>query len=381
MPSPTLSAVLLNYNHGRYLPESLGAILAQDYVPKQVIVVDDGSTDDSAQILDSFRAKAPHLVVARHEANRGVVAALRTGVERATGDYLYLGAADDRVLPGFFAKSMSLLAAHPGAGLCCAGAMTFGHHARARWLHKAAGAGRFLPPDRVAADIASIDGIAVHTAVVHRQAFLDAGGYLPDLRWNSDWFAYHVVAFRHGLCHVPETLALWRLDEGSFSTAGGRDPAARRAVVERVFDLLESDAYRDVAPRFTESGVLGGLGPDAVLLARERGLPWRPMVSWLKADDYGALLAAGGDRDFRAAVVAEWRADGPRGMVAVPALAAATADPDPGVRRAAVLTIARVVWDYSRVCRAAMTAAARGLAWAIRLHRAAATAGTRAKRR
>jgi len=56
---PTLSVVMANYNHARFLPESLGAILEQSYRLTEIIVLDDASTDKSADIIEVFTRKEP----------------------------------------------------------------------------------------------------------------------------------------------------------------------------------------------------------------------------------------------------------------------------------------------------------------------------------
>src|SRR5207245_2608164 len=57
--SATLSVLMPNFDHARFLPESLGAILEQSYPPCEVIVIDDGSTDDSVEVLEKIAARHP----------------------------------------------------------------------------------------------------------------------------------------------------------------------------------------------------------------------------------------------------------------------------------------------------------------------------------
>ena len=115
---PTLSVLFPNYNHARFLPESLGAFLAQSYRPVEIIIIDDASTDNSVEVIETFARREPRLRLIRNERNMGVVPNMNRLVEMASGDYVYLSAADDKVLPGFFEKSMALLSQYPQAGLC-----------------------------------------------------------------------------------------------------------------------------------------------------------------------------------------------------------------------------------------------------------------------
>jgi hypothetical protein len=121
--------------------------------------------------------------------------------------------------------------------------------------------------------IPGILGIPGHASIIKRSAFLDAGAYISDLKWHCDWFNSLVVAFRQGICHIPESLALMRMLPTSYSATGTRDPLARRQVYEQVAHLLETEKFCDVAPLFYASGVLYRMNADFFLpLHQQRGI-------------------------------------------------------------------------------------------------------------
>ena len=120
MSSPTLSVVMGNYNHSRYLVESIPAILNQSFRPKELIIIDDASTDNSVEIIEGFAKKDPIIRFYKNEKNLGNAATYIKAYELITGDYFNLAAADDLVLPGLFEKTMAMLAKYPNAGYCSA---------------------------------------------------------------------------------------------------------------------------------------------------------------------------------------------------------------------------------------------------------------------
>jgi glycosyltransferase involved in cell wall biosynthesis len=119
MSSPTLTVVMPNYNHSRYLPKSLDALANRERPPEELIVIDDGSTDDSWSIIQDFAARYPFIRALKNDQNRGAEFTVSRALDLATGDYVCGAAADDFVKPGFVEKSMALLARYPQAGLCC----------------------------------------------------------------------------------------------------------------------------------------------------------------------------------------------------------------------------------------------------------------------
>jgi glycosyltransferase involved in cell wall biosynthesis len=112
---PNLSVVLANYNHGGFLQECLEAILAQSRPADEILVVDDGSTDDSLDVLAVLAVKHPLIQVIRNQQNMGVPYSQERGLSLCSGQYLFFPAVDDRILPGMFEKSMAILEQHPEA--------------------------------------------------------------------------------------------------------------------------------------------------------------------------------------------------------------------------------------------------------------------------
>src|SRR5438477_610601 len=94
---PTLSVIVPNYNHARYLDMSLPAILKQSVPPLELIVIDDASTDNSREVLRRFAARNPLVRLVENPKNLGVMPNIRAGVEMARGEYVYVGSADDEI--------------------------------------------------------------------------------------------------------------------------------------------------------------------------------------------------------------------------------------------------------------------------------------------
>jgi glycosyltransferase involved in cell wall biosynthesis len=274
-----LSVVMPTYKHAHCLPRALNALLGQSVRPREVIVVDDASPDDTRAVLESF-SHDPALVVIHNDRNRGTNESVRIGTSAATGKYLYCTASDDYVLPGFVEKMVGELERHPQAGLCCAWLSVVNEATgeirpnRSGWCDEP----RYFSPDDLEKFIghACIPG---HATILRRTSFDAAGGFLPDLQWHSDWFLNFVVAFREGMCHVPQMLALLSESPGSYAAAGSRSER-EVAAINAIFDRLLASPYEDVLPRFACYGVLSTFGPAVLRAAAGRADRWtRPILS------------------------------------------------------------------------------------------------------
>jgi glycosyltransferase involved in cell wall biosynthesis len=92
---------MCNYNHGRFLPDAVQALLHQRYAFHEIIILDDCSTDNSAEMIEGFASSYPVIKFLRNPRNMGVVHNLNRLIELASGDYICGTAADDVLLPGF----------------------------------------------------------------------------------------------------------------------------------------------------------------------------------------------------------------------------------------------------------------------------------------
>ena len=282
-----------NYNHGRYLPRSLGAIFAQSVQPREVLVVDDASTDNSVAVVEDFAKRHPVLRLVRNEKNRGVVFTMNRGVELTRTRWLVTSAADDYVLPGFYEKSMAMLERHPQAGLSFANdAFQFGEHGEVQanlsgWPERS----DFYEPEGVCRYLRHT--IPGHSSVYRVQALREAGGFDPDLAWYCDWFANLTLAFRHGAVHIPEALAVRVLLDINYSTEA--KPGAKHiAVLKTFFDRIASPAWADVAPYFRKNGAPTYFGTDVIRAAATRPDLWQPHIlgflNGFTHDQYRELL-------------------------------------------------------------------------------------------
>jgi glycosyltransferase involved in cell wall biosynthesis len=114
LKTPLLSALIPNYNHGRYLKQCLAGLVAQTLTDFEIIITDDGSTDGSQDIIREYATRDSRIKPNFFPKNRGIDAVTRELHERTTGKYIYTGASDDFVLnKDFFQRAVTVLEADP----------------------------------------------------------------------------------------------------------------------------------------------------------------------------------------------------------------------------------------------------------------------------
>ena len=216
-----LSAIIPNYNHGAVIGEAIHSIATQSRPPDEIVIVDDGSTDDSAAIIDKLRSTYPTLRLVRLEKNSGAINALNRGIAEARGEFIYFGAADDLVLPGLYASVLEVLEAHPSAAFSCAESIVCDVDTGRRSPRppvRPSYVAAYLSPDDVAAAMRRADNWIISSAAIARRSLvIEAGGLDPALASFADGFLYRHLAFKHGCCFVPQVGAEWRVSSKGYS--------------------------------------------------------------------------------------------------------------------------------------------------------------------
>jgi glycosyltransferase involved in cell wall biosynthesis len=225
---PRMSVVMPNFNHGHLIEQALAAIARQTMLPFEVVVVDDGSTDDSVPRVQSLTASMPWLRIHRHPENRGVNAACNSGLELVSGDFVLFSAADDCLSPEMVERACAAAAAHSRTGI------VFSDHAE---MSADGATTRLIPLD--------LPGVRRHFSggefvrLMQRNFFYfhvssvwfnvellrRLGGFRPDLRWHGDLFAAYAAAFEYGAAYTPGAVSYCRKLPNSYGTVGSRSSA------------------------------------------------------------------------------------------------------------------------------------------------------------
>lgn len=250
---PTLSVVMANYNHGRYLAEAILGIATQSRPPDEFLILDDASTDDSLRIIESFARRFPRIRLLRHERNLGVIAAYQRLFAEARGDYVFAPAVDDIRLPGFLELAMGMAERHPQAGL------VFGVHRRVdeqgrhlqlaesqRWKEPL-----YADPRRFLREYLEVE-LPSHSpapaTIYRRDALLEVGGYPDGLGSWADTFAFRAIGLKYGVCYFPVEVVHCRVLAGSFSQQIHAQPRKMLRQVARATAFMRSPAFRERFP-------------------------------------------------------------------------------------------------------------------------------------
>lgn len=234
MSDAGISVIVPTYNCARFLGEALASVRAQTHPVRDVIVVDDGSTDDTAQVLSAAVAADPHLIVLR-QANAGVARARNAGVARAGGALLAFLDADDVWAPEKLSRQMALWDGR--AALVHTDRRNVGERGS---LPELASQGYALHRGDVFERLLTAGNfITCSTVLMRRDVFERVGGFTthPDIPVCEDWDLWLRAAERHTVQCVDAPLCDYRLHAQGTSRSPDRMCRARLAVIGRALAL------------------------------------------------------------------------------------------------------------------------------------------------
>jgi glycosyltransferase involved in cell wall biosynthesis len=249
-----VSVIIPTYNRADLLPQAIDSVLDQAFSGAEVIVVDDGSTDGTARIL---QARYGDRICYSYQANCGRSAARNRGIAISSAPYLLFLDSDDLLLPGGLQQQVAYLDAHPGVDLLYTDGYFCNEAGRELGLISAA------RPPHLAADILedlviSNVIVACHSAMVRRLA-LDAVGppYFDEaLRGTEDedlWI--RLAAGGRTFAYLDGPTCIYRLHGGNASRFDPSSPAfwkRQESVARSRFKILESDFFPRLSPGVRE---------------------------------------------------------------------------------------------------------------------------------
>lgn len=248
MDTPRISVIIPLYNKEREIGDTLRSVLAQTYQPAEIVVVDDGSTDGSAEVVRGIIAESSghgeSLIKLIPQPNAGECAARNRAIEESSGEYIALLDADDQWQPGFLREIASMICEFPGCGVYCTAFNIVSHD------------GVFpakTPSKRGVVDNFFRDSAHQYIAIpsascIPRRVFDTVGGFPEGMKIAGDLYMWIKIGRRFPVCFSPERLADYS-KVASNRSASTYTPEQTVYSFEELYDPEAPDEYNEFVAR------------------------------------------------------------------------------------------------------------------------------------
>ncbi len=270
----TFDIIIPAYNAARYLPAAIESVMAQDFDDWRILLVNDGSTDGTAEIAARYNRQLGTRMVTITQANAGLPAARNAALRIAAAEYVAILDADDIWLPNRLRESLASLTQRPEAGL------SYGLIARVD--EKGAVLETFMgnpafAEGRIAPYIymRKVE-LPCPTITIRRSCLAEVGEFDETMRATEDRDMWLRVALHYEVAFVPKVIAHYRMSANSMSTDTERMMRAQFRFIDKHFG---APGCGWIARRVARSRVWKQRGETL----SERGQPWRAVLNALRA--------------------------------------------------------------------------------------------------
>ncbi|MDY6936873.1 MAG: glycosyltransferase [Cyanobacteriota bacterium] len=236
-PFPTISVIIPVYNGAGTIQETIESVLSQTFTDFELIIVDDGSTDNTVDVVKSI---GDYRLKVFSYANAGQGESRNRGIDRATGEYLAFVDADDLWTEDKLEKQLAALKENPDAGVAYS------------WVNYIDESSKFIRKGgRIEVNGDAYGHLLLtdflengSNPLVRREAFAEVGGFDKDLPPAEDWDMWLRLAAKYDFVCVPEAQILYRMTSTSQSTNVVRLERSCRRVLDRAFAASKANSLK-----------------------------------------------------------------------------------------------------------------------------------------
>jgi glycosyltransferase involved in cell wall biosynthesis len=207
---PTVSVLITTHNRARLVGDAIESVMAQSYPDWELVIVDDGSTDGTREIVAGHVKQDPRVRYV-YQPNQGLSKSRTRGLELLTGDYAAFLDDDDLYLPDKLERQVGFLEAHPDVALV---------YSQVDLVDARTGQHLRLSPKKPALTFQELLAectIASHSLLVRRACLERLGGFRRDLRGGDDYEMWLRIVRTHRIAFLPGRVGIYRWHDGNMS--------------------------------------------------------------------------------------------------------------------------------------------------------------------
>ena len=251
---PRVSVLMPAYNVEKYVGEAIESILNQTYKDFEFIIINDGSTDNTANIIQEYAKKDKRIKFINNKKNQGLITVLNQGLDLCKGEFIARMDSDDISLPERFAKQIKYMDEHPECGVCGTFAYHFFVSGKKGWIWK-------QPENVLICDLLKRNPM-IHPTVFIRKQVIDNFGikYNKEYKHAEDYGLWLDLIHYTQIHNIPEVLLNYRVHDTNIGVLYNAEQYENAVKIQtRIrasittdpnFDKILQNYHQDIIERF-----------------------------------------------------------------------------------------------------------------------------------
>lgn len=218
-----ISIITTSYNYEEYIKETIESVLAQTYTNWEMIIVDDGSKDNSINTIKEYCEKDKRIKLYQHEngENKGIVESVKLGVEKSTTDWIVFLESDDTICPEYLETKIEVIKKHPDVKFIFNDVNMFGDKERIKEYQKhfiiSKGIlSQYFYPTNLLKHFIGINLVPTFSVVMLKKEILEDIDYNVKFKPLLDWYLWAQLAVDNKFYYIDEKLTNWRMHTNSY---------------------------------------------------------------------------------------------------------------------------------------------------------------------
>lgn len=234
---PKVSVVIPCYNYADYLRLCLQSVFNQTFQDFEIIVVDDGSTDNIELVVRQF--KDPRIKYVRNRVNLGQTKSINIGLKLSSGEFITIIGADDLMLENNLDAKVKLLERNDNAGLCFSNAFVIDKDGNIKQLFYKGGQFPECPYNYFNLLLLKGNFIVASSVLVRRKCYDTLGFYKEDLNYGEDWNMWLRISLHYDFVYINEPLIKYRVHDRNLSKQIYKNFKDKKYIELIIDDLFE----------------------------------------------------------------------------------------------------------------------------------------------
>lgn len=240
--SPLISIVTPTYNRANFLPEAIESVLSQDYENYELLIIDDGSTDNSKDVIEKYMdsKKIRYL----YQSNSGQSVARNRGIEEANGDFICFLDSDNRWLPGKLSASVEAFERNPEADIVYGDVVLIneqGHEFSRKNMKRYSG--------KITTHLLKDNCVSMNTTMSKTNSIRAVGGFSGQVKVADDYDLWLRLSAEYTYKYIPKLMADYRVMTNQISSDKKRRFSSNEEIIRRFLvanpNLLSVSEQRD----------------------------------------------------------------------------------------------------------------------------------------
>lgn len=236
-----ISIITASYNYDKYIKQAINSVVNQTYQDWELIIVDDGSCDNSLEIIKSYCAKDSRIKLFQHEnaKNKGLKETLLLGIEHASGEWVVFLESDDYITPDYLSKKIEITEKYPSVKLVFNKVKFVSQEKRKQqkiYENTQKKLSKMKSPKNMFYDFYINNMILTFSCVMVQSQTIKKADFNTPTDKFLDWWLWIHIAYKNNFYYIDEELTFWRLHDTSYIKNGKRP----------IFHLTQVRAYKDI---------------------------------------------------------------------------------------------------------------------------------------